>query len=96
MEGFELAPASPESGHSEDAGTPLLHVSRTPCPSVVSRDDSVSTQPLLLLCHGPSHQFAVESDLGQTNECFTPLLKYGFLTPPQSTDLQQGWWLSAN
>lgn len=81
VEGFELAPASPESGHSEDAGTALPRASRTSCPSVVFRDDSASTQPLLLLCHDPSRQFGVESDLGQTNEGLTIMLQYGFLTP---------------
>lgn len=95
MECFELAPASPESVHSEDAGTALPRASRTSCPSVVFCDDSASTQPLLLLCLDSSRQFGVESDLGQTNEGLTIMLQYGFLTPPQSTGLQPGWWLWA-
>lgn len=90
VQGFELAPASPESGHSEDTGMALPHVFRLSFPSAIFPDDHTSSQLLPLLRHDLSDQFGVESGPGQASECLGPLLRYGLLGPPPKTGMQQG------
>lgn len=73
VQGFELAPASPESGHSEDTGMALPHVFRPSFPSAIFPDNHTSSQLLPLLRHDLSDQFGVESGPGQASECLSPL-----------------------
>lgn len=84
VQGFELAPASPESGHSEETGMALPHVIRISFPSVIFPSDCTSSQLLLLLCHDLSHQSGVESGAGQVSECLTPLTVVIWTPDPSS------------